>query len=125
MSSSATPSQPLRITLLKTGATFDALKPRAGCYETWFADIFGEGIEWRVIDAPQGELLPPVEEIEVLVISGSPVSVYERLSWSVACSAWIKRVWERRVPILGVCYGHQLLADALLEFHELLAPRRP
>lgn len=109
-----TQSEPhINITLLKTGETFEALKPHEGCYETWFAHVFGERVRWQVIDAPKGDLLPQPESIEHLVISGSPVSVYERLAWSVACSEWIGRVWEREIPILGVCYGHQLLADAL------------
>ena len=114
MPTSPTPDpQPIKITLLKTGETFEEVKPLEGCYETWFANVFGERATWEVIDAPYGDTLPPPESIERLVISGSPVSVYERRAWSVACSDWIGKVWAHNIPILGVCYGHQLLADAL------------
>ena len=101
------------LTLLKTGATFPELRADEGCYETWFAALFGDRVSWTLIDAPEGDLLPAPHTVERLVITGSPVSIYERLSWSVACSDWLKLVWEREIPILGVCYGHQLLADAL------------
>lgn len=102
-----------KITLLKTGETFDALKPIEGCYEQWFDRLFEGRLSWEIIDAPYGDHLPSPDTIEALVITGSPVSVYERRSWSVACSDWLGRVWSKKVPILGICYGHQLLADAL------------
>lgn len=99
--------------MLKTGETFEALKSYEGCYETWFSELFGEQISWDVIDAPYGDELPAPEKIERLLITGSPVSIYERREWSVSCSQWLAKIWERGVPILGICYGHQLMADAL------------
>lgn len=106
-------SHPIEVTLLKTGETFTELKPQEGCYETWFSRLFGGQITWDIIDAPYGDSLPPPQKIKALLITGSPVSIYERLDWSVACSRWLAKVWEQGIPILGVCYGHQLMADAL------------
>ena len=101
------------VTLLKTGETFENLKPHEGCYEQWFDRVFEGKVKWDLVNAPYGDLLPDPSKVDALLISGSPVSVYERLAWSVACSEWIAKVWARQVPILGICYGHQLLADAL------------
>lgn len=48
-----------------------------------------------------------------VVVTGSSASVYEREPWSEAAIAWLRRAMEARIPVLGVCYGHQLLGEAL------------
>lgn len=48
-----------------------------------------------------------------VVISGSQASVYEDRPWIEAVEAWIDRGVEADIPVLGVCWGHQLLASAL------------
>ena len=98
---------------MKTGETFQALKLVEGCYEQWFDRLFEGRLEWNIVDAPYGDTLPEPSTVEALVITGSPVSVYEKWAWSVACSQWLGRVWSYNRPMLGICYGHQLLADAL------------
>ncbi|MFO0619009.1 MAG: glutamine amidotransferase [Polyangiaceae bacterium] len=47
-----------------------------------------------------------------LVITGSSAHVGDRAPWVVATEAFLRRTAERRVPTIGVCFGHQLLAQA-------------
>lgn len=78
----------------------------------------------RVLDVPvstykvnEGELppKPPASEWthDSVVISDSQVSVYEDRSWIEAVEEWVAQSVEADVPVLGVCWGHQLLASAL------------
>jgi GMP synthase (glutamine-hydrolysing) len=48
-----------------------------------------------------------------IVVTGSPAMVSDRESWSESTGAWLAKAVEQGVPVLGVCYGHQLLAQSL------------
>lgn len=98
------------LVILKTGSTLPNLRSR-GDYEDWIA---------RGLDVPnievcrlkEGEALPDPSEIRGVVITGSAAMVTERLEWSERAAAWLPDVVRRGVPVLGICYGHQLLAHA-------------
>ncbi len=67
---------------------------------------------FRMIDATCEELPDMVEE-HGIIIGGSPHSVTERLPWMVRLEEFIRRMDEIRKPMLGVCFGHQIIAQAL------------
>ena len=48
-----------------------------------------------------------------VVISGSQTSVYDDESWIHELTAWARGAHRADVPMLGVCWGHQFLAQAL------------
>ena len=75
-----------------------------------------DGIAWDAVELDAGEPIPALEPYDALWVMGGPMDV-----WDVAECPWMieeKRVirrWVRELerPFLGVCLGHQLLADAL------------
>ena len=73
-------------------------------------------IPWDAIELDQGAAIPPFEGYDALMVLGGPMDVWQedRHPWlaleKVAIRQWVN---ERRAPFLGVCLGHQLLADAL------------
>ncbi|BBF87921.1 GMP synthase [Aquitalea magnusonii] len=100
--------------IIKTGRTYPALAAQLGDFEDWIARELGEAAgDWRVVDVQRGEALPPVSECAGAVLTGSPAMVSDYEDWSVATAHWLRAAVASEVPLLGICYGHQLLADAL------------
>lgn len=83
----------------------------------------GSLLEWlhefqlphRIIRPYSGELLPSIHEVSALVILGGAMGVHDsdRYPYLSSVSAVIRQAIHRHVPLLGVCLGGQLLADAL------------
>lgn len=78
--------------------------------------LTADGIEWDAVNLDQGEEIPELENYDALWVMGGPMDVWdvEEHPWLVPEKAAIRR-WVRELgkPYLGLCLGHQLLADAL------------
>ena len=65
----------------------------------------------------EGELPPAVEgpgqPYDGLVVTGSRSSVYWDEAWIEPTKEWVSDAVDVGLPALGICYGHQLLADVL------------
>jgi len=101
-----------QIALIKTGSTLEEIKPRHGDFENWFAS--GMGLSgFQQIDVFRHQALPAPERLAGVVITGSPAMVSAREDWSERTAQWLRKAVHAGLPVLGVCYGHQLLAHAL------------
>lgn len=100
--------------IIKTGSTFPTLATDNGDFEDWVRKGLGNNSELdvRVIDANKGEALPHPDACAGIVITGSHAMVTDKEPWSEAIAAWLPDVIAAEVPVLGICYGHQLLAHA-------------
>ena len=74
------------------------------------ADYHGRAVE--VIHAQEEALPASAAKYGGIIITGSPSMVTEREAWSERSAAWLRRAINAGVPVLGVCYGHQLVAHA-------------
>ncbi len=66
------------------------------------------------------EPLPPAEKVSGIIITGSHAMVSDAEAWSIKTANWLKEVATTNIPLLGICYGHQLIAEALggkVDFH--------
>ena len=101
-----------QIALIKTGSTLEEIKPRHGDFETWFAAGMGVA-DFLQVDVFRHPALPALEKLAGIVVTGSPAMVSAREDWSERTAEWLRAAVHAGLPVLGVCYGHQLLAHAL------------
>ena len=75
-----------------------------------------DGVEWTAVELDAEEPIPPLEDFDALWVMGGPMDVWDtdELPWLIEEKRAIRR-WVRELerPFLGLCLGHQLLADAL------------
>lgn len=64
------------------------------------------------IDAMSAAALPAASELSGVVITGSPASVMDEAPWMQRAMAWLRQLARARTPVLGLCFGHQLLGRA-------------
>lgn len=105
---------PHPLVIVKVGSTFEALRARRGDFEHWIADgLATQSLSILVVDPRRGDTLPAVDAVSGVVVTGSHAMVSHREPWSETTAAWLAQLVARRTPVLGICYGHQLLAHAL------------
>nr|WP_051124229.1 glutamine amidotransferase [Dickeya sp. DW 0440] len=84
----------------------------------WFSQALADDLAHfaariHIVRPYTGEALPPPGEHDAAIISGSWSMVTEQLAWSERTAEWARERVRLGRPLLGVCYGHQLLAHAL------------
>ncbi|EPJ54079.1 MAG: hypothetical protein OFPI_07730 [Osedax symbiont Rs2] len=100
--------------IIKTGSTLESLIQKKGDFEDWFLqhlDLAKEKVQ--IINVQNNQSLPALSGISGVLITGSHSMVSNREDWSEKAAIWIKDAVAQNIPVLGVCFGHQLLAHAL------------
>ena len=92
----------------------DELAPQFGCYSDMFCRLLADGkFEFEVFDIRQQAYPPAVNACDGYLITGSRHSTYESLAWMAPLFDYIRVLAAAKKPLLGICFGHQVVAQAL------------
>jgi GMP synthase (glutamine-hydrolysing) len=105
------------VLILKAGTlapVSDEFVLRHGDTEDTFIKSAGLGAdEVEVVDVFRDVALPPVGQHAAVIVTGASAMVTEQAPWMLRTAEWLRRAVAQEQMVLGVCFGHQLLAHAL------------
>ena len=104
----------MKIGLLLTGHPPEELIGLKGRYDAYFRDLLdGHGFEFVTYSVVDMEFPDTVDAADGWLITGSKHGAYEDHPWIPPLEDLIRDSHARRQPIVGVCFGHQIIAQAL------------
>jgi len=106
---------PKPIVILRAGDAAAPVAERRGQFAEWIVRVAGSEWQgdWRTHDVRTDEPLPPIPSASAFVITGSSNSVTERAPWMLRLEELVRSVAASPVPLFGICFGHQIVAQAL------------
>ena len=106
----------MKLTILQVGEAPGALRDRYERFGPFFERMFANldmGFSFESVMTLDGAPFPDPDAIEGVVITGSAKGVYDTTDWIDPLRRFIRDAYAARTPMLGVCFGHQIMADAL------------
>lgn len=106
----------MKLGILKTDAVRAEWVPEFGEYPDMFIGLLAAQdpeLEFSVYDVEEGEYPQDIDEVDAYLITGSKSSVYDDKPWIATLIDFVRELDSRHKKTVGICFGHQLVAEAL------------
>lgn len=106
----------MRLGILQCDSVRPELQPRFADYPDMFRSLLddpGSGLDFVVHDLVNGHFPDDVDDCDAWLITGSKCSVNDAEPWIEQAHELVRAIHAARRPLIGICFGHQLIASAL------------
>jgi GMP synthase-like glutamine amidotransferase len=104
----------MKIGILQTGNAPDQTQDKHGDYDEMFERLLaGREFEFSTYEVMNNQFPASVLEQQAWLITGSRFGAYEDHAWIPPLEDFLRSAYAAGTPIIGVCFGHQILAQAL------------
>jgi GMP synthase-like glutamine amidotransferase len=106
----------MKIGILKADSVMPALQEQHGDYSDMFTSLFltvDPRCDIAIYEVEHGQYPADIDDCNGYLITGSKRSVYEDEAWIQALGEFVQRLHELKKPLVGICFGHQLVAQYL------------
>lgn len=106
----------MKLTIIETGQVPQPIRDRFPDYPEMFQQMVARvdgAIACDVVSVVRGEALPDPAALDGVLYTGSPAGVYDPEPWIPSLMAFVRDAAAARTPQVGICFGHQLMAEAL------------
>lgn len=104
----------MRIGILQAGHSPDELRETVGDYGEMFTHLLGgHGFDFEIFSVVDGIFPPDLDAADGWLITGSKHGAYEDHNWIPPLEQLVRDIRDKGQPLVGVCFGHQIIAQAL------------
>jgi GMP synthase-like glutamine amidotransferase len=106
----------MKIGILETGQLRGGMIGRFDPYPVMFERLIGLAgydFDFETFCVIGGEMPPSIHACDGWLITGSRHGVYDKLPWMAPLEDFIRELVATHIPLIGVCFGHQIIAEAL------------
>ena len=104
----------MRIGILQCGQSPAPLKDRLGDYPDMFVQLLaGRGFDFTTWHVEAMEFPAGIHDADGWLLTGSRHGAYEDHAFIPPLEVFIRRAYGAGVPLVGICFGHQIIAQAL------------
>lgn len=104
----------MKIGILQTGTAPDELLGKHGDFTDMFQILFqNQGFEFISFDIANQVFPKSTNLVQGWLITGSKCGAYENHPWIKPLENLLREIYEDKIPVVGICFGHQIFAQAL------------